>query len=63
MIGQCKEQLAVSITQYGAEWSGVVGRKNNADGGQDVPFNMGELQGALNRAGKTAPGKDNVTVC
>ncbi len=39
---------------------GVVGRKNNGDGGQEAPFNMGELQRALNRVGKTASGKDQV---
>ncbi len=37
-----------------------MGRKNNGDGGQEAPFNMGELQRALNRVGKTASGKDQV---
>lgn len=35
-------------------------RKTNLDGVQDVPFSMGELRKALDKTGKTAPGKDEI---
>lgn len=41
----------------------ALGRKSNIEDGQNIPFKIGELKRALDKAGQTAPGKDEICYC